>query len=138
MTAEPDATQTLGYLEGRITEQSAMLQQLHTDMTVGFQQLRAESQQLRADMTAGFQQLRAESQQLRADMTAESQQLRADMTAESQQLRAESQQLRADMTTGLQQVNSRIDRVLLTGWIIGGAIIASQIGLVATLIVRGG
>ena len=127
MTAEPDATQTLGYLEGRITEQSAMLQQLHTDMTAGFQQLRAESQQLRADMTAGFQQLRAESQQLRADMTAE-----------SQQLRAESQQLRADMTTGLQQVNSRIDRVLLTGWIIGGAIIASQIGLVATLIVRGG
>ena len=109
MTAEPDATQTLGYLEGRITEQSAMLQQLHTDMTAGFQQLRAESQQLRADMTAGFQQLRAESQQLRADMT-----------------------------TGLQQVNSRIDRVLLTGWIIGGAIIASQIGLVATLIVRGG
>jgi DNA anti-recombination protein RmuC len=108
---------SLGNLEGRMAEQSALLHQIHADMTTGLQQVRA-------------------------DMTTEIQQLRADLNTGLQQVRAESaaglQQLHAEMTTGFQQVNSRIDRLMLAMLAIGGGLLVALIGIIVTLIVQGG
>ena len=35
----------------------------------------------------------------------------------------------------IDRLNARIDRMLLTGWIIGGAVITTQMGMLGTLIV---
>ncbi len=51
---------------------------------------------------------------------------------------ASLQQMRADLTTGLAAVNARIDRLLLANIALGGGLLGGLIGLIATLIVRGG
>ena len=47
-----------------------------------------------------------------------------------------------DLKTGQQQIieridraNDRVDRLLLAGWIIGGAVVTAQLGMLGTLIV---
>lgn len=47
-----------------------------------------------------------------------------------------------DLKTGQQQIieridraNDRVDRLLLAGWIIGGAVVTAQFGMLGTLIV---
>ena len=39
-----------------------------------------------------------------------------------------------DLKAGQQQIIERIDRMMLAGWVIGGAIITTQMGLVGTVI----
>ncbi len=51
---------------------------------------------------------------------------------------ASLQQMRADLTAGLAAVNARIDRLLLANIALGGGLLGGLIGLIATLIVRGG
>ena len=51
---------------------------------------------------------------------------------------ASLQQMRADLTAGLAAVNTRIDRLLLANIALGGGLLGGLIGLIATLIVRGG
>ena len=57
---------SLGNLEGRVAEQSALLHQLHADL----QQLRADLQQLRADLTSGLQHVNARIDKLMLAMLA--------------------------------------------------------------------
>ena len=62
--------------------------------------------------------------------------LRADLRAGFADLRADVQDLRAETRAGLAAVNARIDRLYLA--LLGGAaaVLASQAGLVVTLILR--
>ena len=63
---------SLGNLEGRMAEQSALLHQLHADLTVGLRQVNA-------DLTSGLQQVNA-------DLTSGLQQVNADLTSGLQQV----------------------------------------------------
>jgi type VI protein secretion system component VasF len=95
MVLEPDTTsRTLGYLEGRITEQAAGLQDLRQEL-------------------AGFRQ---------------------EVRAEFQEVRAGLQEVNQRLDQGLQAVNSRIDRMFLATWAIGGGIIAALV----VMIIRSG
>ena len=63
----PDTTERdLGRLEGRVEEQGARLDQLHAEMTAGFQQVNASINQTNARMDSGFQQVNARIDQLNA------------------------------------------------------------------------
>ena len=143
MATEPDTTaRTLGYLEGRITEQAAAIQDVRHDLAglrqevnTGFQEgrqeLRDEIQAVRQEMKDGFQELRQE-------MKEEIQAVRQEMKDGFQELRQEMkdgfQELRQETRDVLQEVNRRIDRMYLATWAIGGGIIASLV----VLIVRSG
>ena len=51
---------------------------------------------------------------------------------------ASLQQMRANLTAGLAAINTRIDRLLLANIALGGGLLGGLIGLIPTLIVRGG
>ena len=99
---------TLGNLEGRMAEQSALLHQLHADLTAGLRQVNA-------DLTAGLQQVNGRIDQVNADLAAGLQQVNG----------------RVD------QVNARIDRLMLAMLAIGGGQFAALIGVIVALVVRG-
>lgn len=111
---------TLGNLEGRMAEQSALLHQLHADLTTGLRQVNT-------DLTAGLQQVNGRIDQVNSDLAAG------------------FQQVNSDLATGLHlvngrvdQVNARIDRLMLAMLAIGGGQFAALIGVIVALVVRGG
>ena len=56
MATEPDTTdRTLGYLEGRITEQAAALQDVRQDLAGLRQEVKTEFREVRQEMRDGFQ-----------------------------------------------------------------------------------
>ena len=56
MATEPDTTdRTLGYLEGRITEQAAALQDMRQDLAGLRQEVKTEFREVRQEMRDGFQ-----------------------------------------------------------------------------------
>ena len=54
------------------------------------------------------------------------------------ELSASVQEVNRRMDAGFQEVNRRIDRMLLAMLAIGGGLIITQTGLLATLLIRGG
>ena len=104
--ASDNGDRALGNLEGRVEEQSALVHQLHADITTGFQQVNS-----------------------RIDQT------NADMRAELQQVNSRIDQTNADMAAGFQQVNNRIDKLVIAVLAIGGGVLAALIGIIATLLV---
>ena len=99
----------LDTLEGRVEELSALVHQLHADMTAGFQQVRGE-------MATGLDRVNGRVDQVNGGVD----------------------RLHADTTAGFQQVNGRIDRLILATWTIGGGMAEALVGVMVTLIVRGG
>ena len=55
--ASDNGDRALGNLEGRVEEQSALVHQLHADITSGFQQANAKIDQTNSDIATGFQQV---------------------------------------------------------------------------------
>ena len=95
-------------MEGRMAEQSALLHQLHADLTTGLRQVNA-------DLTAGLQQVNGRIDQVNSDLATGLQQVNG----------------RVD------QVNARIDRLMLAMLAIGGGQFAALIGVIVALVVRG-
>ena len=110
MATEPDTTdRTLGYLEGRITEQAAAIQDVRQDVAGLRQDVKTEFREVRQELRTGLQEVR-------------------------QELKDGLQEVRQEMRDGFQDVTRRIDRMFLATWAIGGGIIAALV----VLIVRGG
>ncbi len=66
MATEPDTTdRTLGYPEGRITEQAAVLQDVRQDLAGLRQEVNTGFQEVRQEMRDGLQEVR---QELRNDL----------------------------------------------------------------------
>lgn len=65
---------SLGNIEGRMAEQSALLHQLHADLTSGLQQVNADLtsglQRVNADLTYGLQQVNGRIDRLMLAMMA--------------------------------------------------------------------
>lgn len=61
MATEPDTTaRTLGYLEGRITEQAAALQDVRQDLAGLRQEVNTGFQEVRQELKEGIQEVRQE------------------------------------------------------------------------------
>ena len=102
MASEPETqARTLGYLEGRITEQATALQDLRQDMT-----------SFRQEVNTGLQEVRAGLQEV------------------NQRLDQGLQEVNTRIDQGLQAINARIDRMFLSTWAIGGGIIAALVVMI--------
>ncbi len=112
MTAEPETARTLGYLEGRISEQSAMLQ----DLKIG-------QQEINSRLDSGLAEV--------------NRRLDSGLGEVNHRIDTGLGEVNRRLDSGLGEVNRRIDRLLLAIIGIGGGIIAALVGLVITLIVRG-
>ncbi len=94
-TFEPEPSRTLGYLEGRITEQSKAIEALQSDLKTGLQEVNAR-------LDVGLKEVNAR------------------------------------LDAGLKEVRDGQRQLIIATWSIGGGIIATLIGVVVTLIMRGG
>jgi ElaB/YqjD/DUF883 family membrane-anchored ribosome-binding protein len=101
-----------GYLEGRIAEQSAFLQELSRRIDSGLQAVNQR-------MDSGLQEV--------------NQRMDSGLQAVNQRMDSGLQEVNQRMDSGLQEVNRRIDRLFLAILGVGGAILAALI----VLIVRG-
>ena len=111
MTTNADTQElarAVGQLEGRVSEHSAMLQQLRSDTTNGFDQVNARFDQMNAQMNERFDQANAQTN------------ARFDQ-----------------MNARFDQLNDRIHRLLLTVIAIGGGAIAALVAMLITLIIQG-
>ena len=119
-TVAEETTRAQSYLAGRLEEQSKVLQEL-----------KAGQQQIieMIDRTNARTNERIDQTNARIDRTNEQTNERID------QANARTNE-RIDQTNErLDRLNARIDRMLLTGWIVGGAVITAQMGMLGTLIV---
>ena len=112
-TATEETTRAQSYLEGRLEEQSKILQELKA----GQQQIIQLIDQTNARTNERIDQANARTNE-RIDQANARTNERIDQTNER-----------------IDRLNARIDRMLLTGWVIGGAIITAQMGMLGTLIV---
>ncbi len=154
-TLEQEPARTLGYLEGRMQEQSialqdlkSVLQQINADMKAGFQRVNDRidqvQEQVNADMKAGFQRVNDRIDQVQEQVNAD---MKAGFQRVNDRIDQVQEQVNADMKAGFQRVNdridqvqervnNRIDRLFFAMFAVGGAVIAAQLGVIITLMFK--
>ncbi len=83
-------------------------------------------------------QLEGRITELSASVQEVNRRMDAGLQEVNRQMDARFQEVNRRMDAGFQEVNRRIDRMLLAMLAIGGGLIITQTGLLATLLIRGG
>ena len=83
-------------------------------------------------------QLEGRITELSASVQEVNRRMDAGLQEVNRRMDARFQEVNRRMDAGFQEVNRRIDRMLLAMLAIGGGLIITQTGLLATLLIRGG
>ena len=123
-TLEQEPGRSADYLLGRLEEQS-----------VALQDLKAGQQDLSRRIDAGYQELSRRVDTIYQELSQRIDSVHQEL---GQRIDSVHQELGQRIDAGLAEVRAGQRQILITQWVIGGGLIATLIGAIVALIMRGG